>query len=146
MSRPGIDWWQLVSPYLDQALALPESERASFVAGLRQKDTELAAALQSLLDERHALTEEKFLEQGPELPGQHPLVGQTVGAYTLLAPIGEGGMATVWLGERSDGHFQRRVAIKFLNAAVVGHAGAERFQREGRILGRLSHPHIAELI
>ncbi len=54
-------------------------------------------------------------------------------------------MGTVWLAERSDGRFQRRVAIKFLNFAVA-QTGAERFKREGQILGRLVHPHIAQMI
>ena len=38
------------------------------------------------------------------------------------------------------------MAIKFLNIALLGKTGEERFKREGMILGRLAHPHIAELI
>ena len=55
-------------------------------------------------------------------------------------------MGSVWLGERTDGRFERRVAVKFLNLALLAQGGEERFKREGRILGRLSHPHIAELV
>src|SRR5215472_18593452 len=55
-------------------------------------------------------------------------------------------MSSVWLAERSDGRFQRRVAVKFLHFAVAAREGVERFRREGSILGRLTHPHIAELI
>jgi tetratricopeptide (TPR) repeat protein len=51
----------------------------------------------------------------------------------------------VWLAERSDGRFEGRAAIKLLNMALMGHAGQERFRREGNILARLSHPHIARL-
>ena len=29
-----------------------------------------------------------------------------VGAYTLISPIGQGGMGSVWLAERSDGRFE----------------------------------------
>ena len=54
-------------------------------------------------------------------------------------------MGSVWLAERSDGRFDRRVAVKALNIALIGKGGEERFKREGSILGRLSHPHIAEL-
>ena len=32
-----------------------------------------------------------------------------VGAYRLVAPIGQGGMGTVWLAERRDGRFDQRV-------------------------------------
>ena len=81
-----------------------------------------------------------------ELPGGRGLAGQILGVYTLVSQIGHGGMGTVWLAERSDGRFERRVAVKGLNIALMGKGGEERFKREGRILGRLTHPHIAELI
>ena len=73
------------------------------------------------------------------------LAGQVVGAYRILSPIGHGGMGSVWLAERADGRFERRAAVKFLSVALVGY-GEERFKREGAILGRLSHPNIAELL
>jgi serine/threonine protein kinase len=74
------------------------------------------------------------------------LVGQVIGSYTLRSLIGQGGMGSVWLAERSDGRFQRRVAVKFINLALVGRTNEERFKREGAILGRLAHPNIAELV
>ena len=55
-------------------------------------------------------------------------------------------MGSVWLAERSDGRFERRVAIKFLHIPLASQGVAERFKREGRILAQLAHPHIAELI
>jgi serine/threonine protein kinase len=55
-------------------------------------------------------------------------------------------MGNVWLAERADGRFERQVAIKFVHFAVTARGAAERFKREGRILGQLRHPHIAELI
>jgi len=55
-------------------------------------------------------------------------------------------MGSVWLAERSDGRFDRQVAIKFLHFALASHGVAECFKREGRILAQLAHPHIAELI
>ena len=74
------------------------------------------------------------------------LAGQTVGAYTLESQIGQGGMGSVWLASRNDGRFEGRVAVKFLNANFVGRAAEERLRREGSILARLSHPHIARLL
>ena len=55
-------------------------------------------------------------------------------------------MGSVWLAERSDGRFERQAAVKFLSIALAGGGGEERFKREGSILGRLAHPHIAELL
>jgi serine/threonine protein kinase/tetratricopeptide (TPR) repeat protein len=74
------------------------------------------------------------------------LEGRRIGAYTILSHIGTGGMGSVWLAERSDGRFERRTAIKFLSLGLAGSGGAERFKREGSILGRLAHSHIAELM
>ena len=55
-------------------------------------------------------------------------------------------MGSVWLAERCDGRFEGRAAVKLLNLALVGRAGEERFRREGNILARLTHPHIAHLV
>ncbi len=146
MSHSSLAWWQLVSPYLDEALGVPAEERASWLAALREQKPEIAEHLQALLDEHESLSAGQFLAHAPEMPLQHALAGQAVGPYTLREPLGEGGMAVVWLAERTDGQFQRRVAIKFSSVAVMGRAGAERFRQEGRILGKISHPHIAEMM
>lgn len=69
--------------------------------------------------------------------------GQRVGQYTLTAPIGSGGMGTVWHAERSDGRFEGQVAIKLLAAGGVA---ARRFEMEGRYLAKLTHPNIARLL
>ena len=61
--------------------------------------------------------------------GTTEVAGQTVGPYTLISQIGQGGMGSVWLAERSDGRFERRVAVKFLNIALVGRGGLERGER-----------------
>ena len=141
------EWWQAASPYLDQALEMPEGDRESWLASLEERDRALAAVVRTLIEEHRVLAEEHFLEESPGLaPGQMASPGQPVGAYTLVSPIGQGGMGSVWSAERNDARFERRAAIKFLNSALAYSGGQERFKREGRILGRLSHPHIAELL
>jgi serine/threonine-protein kinase len=116
------------------------------MTAFRQEQPQLAELLQELLEEQAALEKEDFLAGRPIIPVTVPFAGQTVGAYRLISPIGEGGMGTVWLAERSDGRFERKVAIKFLRFSLGSQTGAERFKREGRILGKLTHPHIAELM
>jgi eukaryotic-like serine/threonine-protein kinase len=144
MSTLSPDRWREASPYLDRALEMSSEERVLWLASLQEQNPELAVLLQALLEEHQVLAEEHFLEEPPvSLFGQPWLAGQTIAEYTLLSPIGQGGMGTVWLAERSDGRFERRAAVKFLN---VGFSGGERFKREGRFLGRLAHPHIAELL
>jgi serine/threonine protein kinase len=147
MATPKPNDWREVSSYLDQALALDEDERAAWVKLLGESNPDIAGALQELLDEHKALAKEHFLEE--PVPSLNPSLaqpGQNIGAYTLLSVIGQGGMGSVWLAQRNDGRFERQAAVKFLNAGPAGYGGEARFKREGKILGQLRHPHIAELL
>src|SRR5579864_6751878 len=147
MSTLSPEQWEAVSPYLDEALSLPASERAAWLAALREKNSRLADQIRILLAEHSAVVDEGFLENAPVGPTAQPgLAGCTVGLYRLISPIGQGGMGRIWLAERSDGRFERQAAIKFINLAFAGRGGQERFKREGSILGRLAHPNIAELL
>lgn len=147
MSTLHPDQWLALSPYLDQALGMTEDARAAWLSSLGEQNPALAAQLAALLDEHSMLAQEGFLEKGPAaLPSASGLAGQTIGPYTLISQIGQGGMGSVWLAERSDGRFERRVAVKFLSVGLASRGGEERFKREGTILGRLSHDHIAELV
>jgi serine/threonine-protein kinase len=139
--------WRAVSPYLDQALAMSEDERAAWLRSLAQQNPALVAQLTELLHEHEVLSKEGFLEKGGfGLPNSAGLADQMLGPYTLISQIGHGGMGSVWLAERNDGRFERKVAVKFIHIALMGKGGEARFKREGSILGRLAHPHIAELV
>ncbi len=141
------DQWQALSPHLDEALAMTDDELSLWLVSLRAQDPVLAQNLEMLLREHRILRAEGFLEQHPApMPANRGLSGETVGVYTLVSQSGQGGMGSVWMAERNDGRFERQVAVKFLNLALVGKGGEERFKREGSILGRLAHPHIAELL
>lgn len=147
MSGSLPDNWHTVSHWLDEALDLPASERGAWLAGLQARDAPAAVALAAWLDEFDVLRAEGFLEDRQAATPVHAaLAGLEVGAYRLLEPIGHGGMGTVWLGERHDGRFEQRVAVKLPNMAQAGPAGIERFAREARILARLTHPQIAHII
>jgi serine/threonine protein kinase/Tfp pilus assembly protein PilF len=148
MPGVGRHRWKSLSPYLDRALELGGPERAAFLEVLRAQDPTLADDLLDLLRERTALSREGFLEGAVDLPpsAAASMAGQTVGAYTLVSLIGQGGMGGVWLARRSDGRFEGEAAVKLLNASLIGHAGEDRFRREGSILARLTHPHIARLV
>ena len=138
--------WQILSRLLDQVLELAAHERTQWLARLRTDDAGLAAEVEAMLAESNIADDERFLELIPDEFRPATLAGQTLGAYTLEAPLGQGGMGSVWLARRSDGRFEGKAAIKFLSAALVGRAGGERFRREGSILARLAHPNIARLI
>ena len=146
MSTPSQDRWQEVSPYLDEVLCLPEDEQSGWLALFHHEKPDLAPLLEELLADHAELNRKAFLSGQPPSPFGTSTPGQSFGAYRLISLIGEGGMGTVWLAERSDGRFDRKVAIKFLRFSLGSQSSAGRFRREGRILGQLSHPHIAELI
>jgi serine/threonine protein kinase/Tfp pilus assembly protein PilF len=139
--------WHRLSPHLDHALALAPAHRDAWLASLRADDPAVADDLEALLEEHRLLNAEGFLDDGGRvLRGPVPLEGARVGAYTLVKSIGRGGMGSVWLASRHDGRFEGQAAIKLLNAELIGRTGGERFKREGTILARLTHPHIARLI
>lgn len=137
--------WQRLSPHLDELLDLPADARAARLSEWQAADPQAAAELAALLGRLDALDRDAFLDQ-PALPRHGALLGARVGAYTVERELGQGGMGSVWLARRTDGRFEGQVAIKFLHAGLVPRADAERFAREGRILARLAHPHIARLL
>jgi len=137
--------WLKLSPLLDELLELDPPARAARLDELRGQDAALAEELQALLAREAGMDDAGFLAS-PVLPRQLAQAGQTLGAYTLEQEIGRGGMGSVWRARRTDGRFEGRVAIKFLASGLFGHGHAGRFAREGQILARLAHPHIARLL
>ena len=65
------------------------------------------------------------------------------GRYTLERELGQGGMATVYLAR--DVRHERPVALKVLAAEQSAALGAERFDREIKVLARLRHPFVLPL-
>ena len=63
------------------------------------------------------------------------------GRYRLQALLGRGGMATVWRG--IDERLGRSVAVKLLDRAdIADPAMLQRFDREARTAGSLTHPNV----
>jgi serine/threonine-protein kinase len=142
--------WAQLSPLLDELLDLEPAARVQRLSAMRADDEAAAEALATLLGHLTAIERDAFLESPPTL-GEEPaeeerLAGLVIGPYTVEREIGQGGMGSVWLAHRTDGRYEGSVAIKFLNVGLGGRGGAERFAREGSILARLAHPHIARLI
>jgi serine/threonine-protein kinase len=141
----GKETWGRLSPLLDELLDLPDDEREARLAALRAQDAKLAGAVTAMLEHLPAIERGEFMPASA-LPKPSGLAGQAIGPYTLVREIGHGGMGTVWLARRTDGRYEGEVAIKFLRSGLFGHGDAARFEREGSILARLSHPHIARLL
>src|SRR6201991_3929269 len=70
-----------------------------------------------------------------------PDVMKTVGRYEILREVGRGGMAMGYLARQTD--LDRFVALKELGAFHASDPSfAQRFLRESRVAGSLSHPNI----
>jgi serine/threonine protein kinase len=69
------------------------------------------------------------------------LTGRQFGAYQIVAPLGEGGMAAVYKAYQPA--VDRYVAIKVLPRQYAADPQfVARFQREAKALAQLQHPHI----
>ncbi|MBV8864047.1 MAG: serine/threonine protein kinase, partial [Acidobacteriaceae bacterium] len=92
--------------------------------------------------ERRVLAVFEELETGavyPPAPDRR--TGDTVGRYTLLERVGQGGMGEVYSAE--DTELRRTVALKFLPSAVgADHASVSQVISEARLASRLNHPNI----
>jgi serine/threonine-protein kinase len=149
----GIDkaQWEFISPLLDELLELDPGQQSVRLETLRRDDPQLAETVTRLLEQQTEVEREAFLHGvidvgGLERVDASELAGQVVGKYTLERLLGQGGMGSVWLARRTDGRYEGVAALKLLNLALVSRGGAQRFQREGNILARLTHPNIARLI
>ncbi len=143
--------WPAISPLLDEALALPAAERASWLDARGDVSPARRALLRRILSQQARVDSGAFLdalppllEEPPSAGDDAPRAGLLVGPYRLLAPLGQGGMSTVWRARRDDGQPARELALKLPRASWGGRF-AERLARERDILATLEHPHIARL-
>ena len=156
MPKLSPDQWIRLSPLLDEALELPAHSRDAFLDRVCAGDPVLRAAAEALVEadsaasgflERAAIEyagtlsdDSKVLDGGP-LPHR-----DRVGPYRILRELARGGMGAVYLGERADGQFEQRVALKLIRGGAGSQEVHRRFLAERQILARLHHPHIARLL
>ncbi len=134
--------WAKITDLFEQAVDLPPDAREAFLGAIGESDAAAASELRSLLEAHDRPGE--FLPRLPAIPQPQDLAGRVVGAYRLLRLLGTGGAGAVYLAERSDGTFAKRVAVKLLSAGFL--PLRDRFLRERELLARLEHPNIARLL
>src|SRR5262249_52472589 len=116
-----VRYWQQLKPIIAAALEEESTrERVDFVRQSCADDPGLREAAEYFLDKpeifsRAGADELEDCAESPDVISQcDPEVGRQIGAYVVLRRIGEGGMGVVYLAARSDGCFEKQVAIKFL--------------------------------
>ena len=125
---------------------------ASAESGTNERDRPLLGPLRLLasLADLHRRLSLPQLEAPPAGGAEEERIadlrGETVGVYRLIEPLGRGGMGEVYLGERADGRFEQKVAVKLVKRGMDSVEILRRFARERRILARLEHPGIARLL
>jgi len=140
--------WADAMAAFDAWTDLPEARRAAWLESLAAETPGLHARLQSLIAADRDAEGRCFLrpEGATVAPSAVDLVGLRLGPWLIERLIGSGGMGHVWLARRTDGLYEGLAAIKLMRLSVADAAANARFAREGQLLGRLSHPHIARLL
>lgn len=144
--------WQRIAAWFDELADLPPPARAARLAEIENEDAAAAAEVRALLgadQNTDSLLDGDVRRAVPSLAERRdtgaPDDGRA-GPYRLLRAIGEGGMGTVFLAERSDGSYDQRVAVKLIKRGMDSGAIVRRFLHERRILARLAHPNIVRLL
>jgi Tol biopolymer transport system component/serine/threonine protein kinase len=146
--------WRRIESMLDAALDLPAAEREAYLqrecAGAADLLEEVSAILAAGERADPVLDGSVVRLGAPLLPNDIIAAAsapERVGAYRIERLIGEGGMGSVYLARRDDGHFDQRVALKLVRRGL--HLDARivrRFREERQILATLNHPGIARLL
>jgi eukaryotic-like serine/threonine-protein kinase len=146
--------WARIEAIGAGALERQGEARAAYIAAMCADDATLAGEVQSLLAELEA--DPGFLETsvlGARTPvGERANTtsdaqsGAVIGPYTVVRPLGEGGMGQVLLASRQVDGIAQMVALKMIRTDRVSADMVRRFRQERRILAGLEHPHIARFI
>jgi eukaryotic-like serine/threonine-protein kinase len=134
-----------LSRLLDEAQALEPALLEHWLAELEKTKPQVAQRLRDML-QRAGTATTKALPGLPKIDTDEAIAvaGERVGPYQLVREIGRGGMGSVWLAERADGTFKRRVALKLPRMTWAAGLG-KRMARERDIGALLEHPNIARL-
>ena len=152
MSPAPSDRYQRIDAVFDALLDLPADEQMGHLDRAAGDDADLRSEVLRLL-QAHRRAEGFLDSPSPQVakalfeapaPIAPEDVPERIGPWRIVRLLGQGGMGAVFLGERADGQFEQRAAIKVIQRGTPGLV--RRFIEERRILALLEHPGIARLI
>jgi serine/threonine protein kinase/tetratricopeptide (TPR) repeat protein len=154
--------WKEIEEVFQTAIDLPPRERRQYIVEACTGDDTLREQVERLVaqhDEAGDFIEApafaiSSLEPAIDVDAttiqteafEDPAIGRRIGAYQILREIGRGGMGAVYLAERADSEFRRRVAIKLIKRGMDTDFILRRFRNERQILASLDHQYIARLL
>jgi eukaryotic-like serine/threonine-protein kinase len=139
--------WAQIKELFGSALEQQPGERSAFLRKACGQDQELRSEIESLLasfDSNQSVAAD--LAPANAATGPAAVAGQMIGHYRVIRQIGSGGMGAVYLAVRADDEYNKRVAIKLVQAGIDTQEILNRFRHERQILAALDHPNIAKLL
>ena len=147
--------WDRVKAVFQQALDQPPDASAAWVDAACEPEQRLRDEVRALLTayeqtpafmETPAIWSDAALSAVAEVAEASVWVGRRIGAYRMVRELGRGGMGRVFLAERADAQFDRRVAVKIVRQTADVELLLDRFTHERRILAAFDHANIARLL
>jgi len=142
--------WREVQRLFEEVLEKRPDERAAALEQATVADPalrrEVVSLIRSLESASRFLEEPAWGEPTPADPVEPFAPGIEVGAYRLERLLGSGGAGQVFLAERADAAYEKKVAVKVLKRGMDTDELVRRFVSERQILAQLEHPNIAQLL
>ena len=139
------DSWQRIKEIFQSAQNLSGAERSDFLDKACGDDPSLREEVEALLTAD--ASNEDFLNipayefAASILVESEFAAGQKIGPYTVLCPLGSGGMGQIYLAE--DAKLRRKIALKLISPQFASDPRrVSRFEQEALAASALNHPNI----
>ena len=142
---------QLIKKIFAAAIALDPSDREAFLQAQCASDDKLREEVRDLLGAAEASRPsplEDWLRTGETPTAGTPMedsVPDRIGPYTIVKPIGEGGMGEVFLATQEE-PIERTVALKLIRPGLASPEVIARFESERQALAMMDHRNIARAL
>ncbi len=125
------------------AIELPLAQRMAYVRSEIPDRPDLQNMIKELLDAYEEAATFMDLPLWVQMTGSSEVRPRTIGGYSILETLGEGGMGKVYLAKSQTP--PRKVALKLLKNCMASPDEQARFQLEYHALARLDHPNLAKV-